>query len=136
MIRDKNILHAARLLVGESIVDVLRDFCLLLLFQFRIIRKVCLLLNKMADLDLLKTNSNIPLVEILVVLILLIEGRNGNLSAPEGCVREAGGFVDALVPEVFNSHLIVGRAAEGPDLVLVASVVDERVIVLRWVRVQ
>ena len=104
--------------------------------QFRVIRCAQLLLNELAELDILKTKSNFPLVKILEIFILLIEGRNTEFLSPEGRVAKTCIIIDTVVQHIFDGLLVEGSGAECPDLVFVTSVVDSRRSVWRRVRVQ
>lgn len=78
---------------------------------------------------MLKAESSLPLLLKLLELVLLVEGRRLQLFAPEGNVAHAGRPHESFGVGVVHHDLVEGSGPEGPDLVLVAPVVDGRLVI-------
>ena len=84
--------------------------------------------NGMLCLDHLKTKTSLPVSEHFGVLVILVEGGSGELLSPPGNVALLQGFGEIERDVVLDQILVVTGNSEGPDLLLVETVIDNRVV--------
>ena len=92
-------------------------------------------LNSLSHLYHFKTQFQTPLSLESVVLLISVESRSDEFLSPHRLVHILCAFIDPSDIRVLNHLLVVVGEREGPDVFLVHSVVNERHVRVRRVRV-
>jgi hypothetical protein len=135
VIGDVNIFHSTRFLLLEGCLKVVLHFSLVGALHFRVL-SVGEELNSLAHFDVLKPDTCVPLIEILLKFVLLKEGWCHQFLSPERNMRLAAGKQRIASILIDNTHLIHGSELEGPDLVFFEAVINGRVQLLGRVGVE
>ena len=92
-------------------------------------------LLRMLQQQALKLNPNSVLLHELHVLFILVEGRGHKFLSPPWSIAIFQGAPEVLRPRVRDNLLIVVSLAEGPDFVLIETMIDQRYVRVWWVSV-
>lgn len=133
VVSDVDILEQLLVLLLLNPGEVVHDFSLLLQLELLVAWVVG---EGMLLLDVLEAHSPLPLEHHLLPLLALEEGGRSQLHCPEGKVAFVLGGSKVVLVIVVDHDLVEVGQLEGPDLVFLEPVVDDRVVGVRWVRVK
>jgi hypothetical protein len=99
-----DILESTSLFLSESLSNVVLNFLLMLTSSS--VSVGSLQLDHLLELNLLKSESSLPLFKVFFEFFILVEGRGDKLLTPERNVRGARSSVDVVNITVINSKLV------------------------------
>lgn len=129
-----DILESTSLFLSKSLSNVVLNFLLVLTSSS--VSVGSLKLDHLLELNLLKSESSLPLLKVFFEFFILVEGRGDKLLTPERNVRGARSSVDVVNITVINSKLVEPSQSEGPDIILFKTVINSGIIGIRRVSVE